>query len=77
MELAANEFQMEHGRAITSLWELVPEYLEDIPLDPWGGKYILIICDTNDFITNDGRNLSVSSETFLNLFHLEDRNFQY
>ena len=41
LQLAADNFQISRGRSINSLQELVPEDLDEIPKDPWGGDYTI------------------------------------
>jgi hypothetical protein len=36
--VAALRFRNEHGRLPATLEELVPEYLDHVPLDPWTGS---------------------------------------
>ena len=39
LQLGADNFQISRGRPINSLQELVPEDMDEIPKDPWGGDY--------------------------------------
>lgn len=39
LQLQADSFQLDKGRPISSLQELVPDYVEQLPKDPWGGDY--------------------------------------
>ena len=40
IQLQADSYQLDKGKPITSLQELVTAgYLEDMPKDPWGGEY--------------------------------------
>jgi len=41
LQLAADNFQISRGRSINSLQELVPEDMDEIPKDPWGGDYTI------------------------------------
>jgi hypothetical protein len=38
LQLALLAYRHEHGRLPESLEELVPEYFELLPLDPWSGR---------------------------------------
>lgn len=39
LQLQADSFQLDKGRPISSIQELVPDYIEEVPKDPWGGEY--------------------------------------
>ncbi len=40
-EQALQHYFLEHnGKYPTSLGELTPEYMEEVPLDPWGNPYV-------------------------------------
>jgi general secretion pathway protein G len=41
LQLQADSYTLDHGRPPTSLQELVPDYLEEVKADPWGGEYTL------------------------------------
>jgi|GEM_PF-1094468 len=41
LQLQADTFQLDKGRAISSIQELVPDYIEEVPKDPWGGDYTI------------------------------------
>ncbi len=39
LQLQADSFQLDKGKPISSVQELVPDYIEEMPRDPWGGDY--------------------------------------
>lgn len=41
LQLQADSFQLDKGRPISSLQDLVPDYIEEVPKDPWGGDYTI------------------------------------
>ncbi len=42
LQLQADSYQLDHGKPISSLQELVSgEYLDELPGDPWGGEYVV------------------------------------
>lgn len=41
LKLAADNFQLNTGKPIASLQELVPDLLDAVPKDPWGGEYVV------------------------------------
>ena len=42
IQLQADTYQLDKGKPITSLQDLVTAgYLDDIPVDPWGGDYVV------------------------------------
>jgi len=42
IQLQADSYQLDKGKPITSLQDLVTSgYLEEMPVDPWGGDYVV------------------------------------
>ena len=39
LQMQADAFELDNGKPISSLSELVPRYIEAVPNDPWGGSY--------------------------------------
>ena len=39
MKTQADIYQLRTGKPITSLNDLAPDYIEEVPTDPWGGEY--------------------------------------
>ena len=63
--LAAERFRMDHDQLPSALAELIPDYLESIPIDPFNGEPLLlgttddgiVIYSVGDNLTDDGGNL--------------------
>lgn len=49
-ELALRCYQSDHGRAPNSLEQLVPKYLQRVPLDPFSGKPLVYRPQTNQWL---------------------------
>ena len=41
LQLAADSYQLDKGKPIGSITDLVPGYLDETPKDPWGGDYVV------------------------------------
>jgi len=42
IQLQADSYQLDKGKPITSLQDLVTAgYLDELPVDPWGGDYVV------------------------------------
>ncbi len=57
VRLALRLFELEHGRAATSLKELVPDYLPAVPVDPWdpnGGPLKALLTEPHAYIYSTG-----------------------
>jgi general secretion pathway protein G len=41
LQLQADSYTLDYGRPPSSLQDLVPDYLEEVKADPWGGEYTM------------------------------------
>ena len=43
LQLQADIFQLDNAKPISSINELVPKYVGEMPKDPWGGEYAVTL----------------------------------
>jgi len=41
LQLQADIYQLDNAKPISSINDLVPKYIEDVPADPWGESYVV------------------------------------
>jgi hypothetical protein len=48
--VAMTRYRLDHGKMPTTISELVPEYLEEVPKDPFDGKDLRLVVKNNQYL---------------------------
>jgi general secretion pathway protein G len=43
LQLQADIYQLDNAKPISSISDLVPKYIDEVPQDPWGGEYVVTV----------------------------------
>lgn len=73
LQLQADIYQLDNAKPISSINDLVPKYIDEVPQDPWGGEYVVTIqgdgtvkvsCPKLDALIGSGKGISAGDATF-------------
>ncbi len=55
LDSGVQQYSLDHGSLPDGLYQLTPEYIDELPRDPWSNDYILIIEDDHFTVKSLGR----------------------